>query len=94
LVVLGPRVEGYEVANVGPARATRAAIAGLPELGATKLATFCSYGFAPRGTLTELRRLLEARGGTVVAEHAFGPRDRRDEAVAAFAGEVLAAARV
>ena len=94
LVVLGTWVEGFVVANVGPARATRAAIAGLPELGATKLATFCSYGFAPRGTLTELRRLLEARGGTVVAEHAFGPRDRRDEAVAAFAGEVLAAARV
>jgi len=94
VIVLGTWVEGLVVANVGPARATRAAIAGLPELGATKFATFCTYGVAPKGTLGELRRLLGARGGSVVAEHAFGPRDRSDEAVAVFAGEILAAAGV
>jgi len=94
LVVLGTWVEGLVVANVGPAKTTRAAIAGLPELGATTFATFCTYGVAPKGTLGELRRLLDARGGTVVAEHAFGPREGRDEAVAAFAAEVLAAAGV
>ncbi len=94
VVVLGTWVEGLVVARVGPAPATRAAIAGLPELGATKLATFCSYGVAPKGTLTELRRLLESRGGTVVAEHAFGPRDRDTDAMAAFAEEVLAAVGV
>jgi len=91
LVVLGTWVEGFVVAGVGPARAARAAIDGFPELGATKLATFCSYGIAPGATLAKLRRMLEAKGGHVVAEHAFGPRDRSSTSPAKFASEVLAA---
>lgn len=91
LVVLGTWVEGFVVAGVGPARAARAAIDRFPQLGATKLATFCSYGVAPGATLAKLRRMLEAKGGHVAAEHAFGPRERSGPSSANFASEVLAA---
>ena len=91
LVVLGTWVEGFIVAGVGPARAARAAIEAFPDLGATKLATFCSYGVAPGATLAKMRRLLEAKGGRVVAEHAFGPRERAGTSLAKFASEVLGA---
>ncbi|MHB1912309.1 MAG: FAD-dependent oxidoreductase, partial [Acidimicrobiales bacterium] len=84
LVVLGTWVEGFIVAGVGPARAAIAAIESFPELGATKFATFCSYGVAPRSTLAKMRRLLEAKGGRVIAEHAFGPQDRSGASPAKF----------
>ncbi|MHB1486879.1 MAG: FAD-dependent oxidoreductase [Acidimicrobiales bacterium] len=85
LVVLGTWVEGFVVAGVGPARATRAWLDRLPGLGATKFATFCSYGIAPKDTLAHLRRTIEAKGGQVVAESAFGPRDRLGGAPERFA---------
>lgn len=89
LVVLGTWVEGFVIAGVGPARATRAMIEGLPGLGATKFATFCSYRFAPGATLSKLRRMLEAKGGHVVAERAFGPQNHSGLSLAVFASEIL-----
>jgi len=91
LVVLGTWVEGFVVAGVGPARSVRAALGELPYLGATKFATFCSYGIAPKATLAKLRELLEARGGRVVAERAFGRRDRTATTVESFVAEVISA---
>ncbi len=91
LVVIGTWVEGFVIAGVGPARAARTAIANFPVLGATQLATFCSYGVAPGGTLGKMERMLEAKGGHVVAERAFGPRERSGSSPAEFASEILAA---
>lgn len=90
LVVVGTWVEGFVVAGVGPARAARAAIDNFPELGATKFATFCTYGIAPAATLAKLRRMLETKGGHVVAEHAFGPHDRSGSSAETFASEIIA----
>ena len=90
LVVIGTWVEGFVLAGVGPAKAARAAIARLPQLGATELATFCTYAIAPRSTLAKLRSMLEAKGGHVVAEHAFGPKDRCGPSPAQFASQILA----
>jgi glutamate synthase (NADPH/NADH) small chain len=91
LVVVGTWVEGLVIAGVGPARAARAAIDRLPELGATKLATFCTYRVAPGATLAKLRHRLEAKGGHVVVEQAFGPKDLTGASPSAFADRVLAA---
>jgi len=91
LVVIGTWVEGFVVAGVGPARTARTAIANFPELGATKLVTFCSYGVAPGATLAKMERMLKTKGGHVVAQRAFGPRERSGSSPAEFASEILAA---
>jgi len=89
LVVLGTWVEGFGFVRVGPARATARAIKALPALGATKFATFCTYRFAARDTLAKLQRLLEAKGGHVVASRAFGPDQQSGTSVAVFASEII-----
>ena len=91
LVVVGTWVEGFVVAGVQPARATRDWLARLPGLGARKFATFCTYAVAPRGSLGTLRRSLEANGGSVVAEAAFGPSRHGSPAVEPFAAAIMAA---
>lgn len=74
LVVVGTWVEGFVVAGVEPARATRTWLKQLPSLGARKFAVFCTYGVSARSTLAQLRSSLEGNGALVVAEAAFGPR--------------------
>ncbi len=71
LVAIGTWVEGAVVAGVGPARATRAWLRRLPRLGDLPVAVFCTYGVAPRGTLSQLRAALQGKGARVVAEGAF-----------------------
>ncbi|MHB8244217.1 MAG: FAD-dependent oxidoreductase [Acidimicrobiales bacterium] len=74
-LVVGTWVEGFVVAGVRPARAMRSWLGQLPRLGGKPVATFCTYGIAPKGALTEMRRAIEATGATVIAEAAFGPRE-------------------
>lgn len=74
LLVVGTWTEGMVVAGVGPARTTRRWLAGLPSLAGMPVATFCTYGFDPRGTLRTMRSLVEAHGATVVAEASFRGR--------------------
>jgi glutamate synthase (NADPH) small chain len=93
LLIIGTWVEGFVVAGVGPARATRDWLAALPRLAGLRTATFCTYAVAPKGTLPAMREALEDRGMTVMAEAAFGPRSRSIAADAArFADRMLALA--
>lgn len=93
LLVLGTWVEGFVVAGVGPARATRDWLASLPRLAGLRTATFCTYSVSPRGTLPSMRRELERRGMTVAAERALGPRARDiAPAAARFSDQLVATA--
>jgi glutamate synthase (NADPH/NADH) small chain len=76
-IVIGTWVEGLVVARVRPAKQMRKWLAALPRLGDRPVAVFCTYGVDPKGTLQEMREAIEARGGVVVGEGAFGPKDRR-----------------
>ncbi len=89
LFVVGTWVQGYVVAGVGPARSTRGTVAALPNLGATKIATFCSYGVHPRATLRKLRNQLQEHGAHVVAEQAFSSQLNDRSAVAAFSSQLF-----
>jgi glutamate synthase (NADPH/NADH) small chain len=74
-VVVGTWVEGFVVAGVGPARAMRKWLERLPRLGAKPVAIFCTFGVSSKGTLSSMRRALEATGALVVAQAAFGPKE-------------------
>jgi glutamate synthase (NADPH/NADH) small chain len=78
-LVVGTWVDGMVVAGVGPARATRRWLDQLPPVPGLPVALFCSYGVAPKETLTAMRRAVEARGAAVVAEVAFRRRGRPNE---------------
>src|SRR5215470_7100112 len=71
LLIIGTWVEGFVVAGVGPARATQDWLAALPRLPGLRTATFCTYAVSPKGTLPAMRKALEHRGMTVMAEAAF-----------------------
>ncbi len=75
-IVIGTWVEGLVFAKVRPAKKMRKWLAALPRLGNRPVAIFCTYGVDPKGTLQEMREAIEARGGVVIGESAFGPRDR------------------
>jgi glutamate synthase (NADPH/NADH) small chain len=74
LVVVGSWVEGLVLAGVGPAKAARRWLAGLPPLAGRPVAVFCTYKVSPKGTLPAMAKAFEARGAVVVASAAFGPR--------------------
>ncbi len=75
MVVVGSWVEGFVVAGVGPAKAMRAWLAGLPRLGGKPVGIFCTFGVAPKGALRVMRHALEAKGAVIVAQAAFGPKE-------------------
>jgi hypothetical protein len=72
LIIVGTWTEGFVLFGVGPAKATRAWLEGLPSLDGRRAAVFCTYAFHPRGTLDAMP--LSARGATVVARQAFRRR--------------------
>ena len=74
-LVVGTWVEGFVVADVGPAKSMRTWLEQLPRLGAKPVAIFCTFGVSPKGTLGAMRRSLEAAGAVVVAHAAFGPKE-------------------
>jgi hypothetical protein len=75
LLVLGSWVEGFVVAGVRPAKAMRTWLADAPRLGGKPVGIFATFGVAPKGALGDMRLAVEAKGGVVVAETAFGPRE-------------------
>ncbi len=95
LVVVGAWTEGLVVARVHPARAAVAWLQRLPRMAAKPVAVFCTYSVAPRGTLAEMTKLLEARGANVLAAAAFGGHGPAGGAstapVQAFAGRLTEA---
>jgi glutamate synthase (NADPH) small chain len=93
LLVIGTWVQGFVVAGVGPARATRDWLAGLPRLAGLHTAIFCTYAVSPKGTVPAMRRALEDRGMIILSEDAFGPGGRNlTSQTARFAGRLLTAA--
>ncbi len=93
LLVAGTWVEGFVIAGVRAARATRSWLAGLPRLAGLRVAPFCTFAVSPGQALASMRRELEGHGMVVVAEGAFGPRARHIEVQAAgFAAGLRAAA--
>jgi len=85
LLVVGTWVEGLVLARVGPAKATRRWLAGLPLLPGKSVAIFCTYGVSPKATLALMRRALEAKAATVTCEAAFGHRDLSEAGLAKLA---------
>ena len=69
-VAIGSWVQGFIVVKVGPAKAALDALGRLPAMGGKPAAVFCTYAANPRATLATMRRSLEAKGATVVAENA------------------------
>lgn len=70
-LVIGTWAEGAVVAGVGPAGTSKAWLRQLPRLGGLPVAIFCTYGVAPRGTLSKMGAELERCGARVVAQEAF-----------------------
>ncbi len=95
LLVVGAWTEGMVVARVHPARAAVAWLQKLPRLAGKSAAVFCTYSVAPRGTLAEMTKLLEAKGANVLAAEAFGghgsPGSAATASVHAFAGRLAEA---
>jgi hypothetical protein len=80
VVVVGTWVEGLIIARVHPAKAMRRWLEKLPQLGSRPIGIFCTYGVDPKLTLSEMRVVIEAKGGHVAGESAFGPKDRESDA--------------
>ncbi|MDA8072673.1 MAG: hypothetical protein M0Z82_13995 [Actinomycetota bacterium] len=91
-VAVGSWVEGFIVVNVGPAKAALRAVGQLPDMGGKPTAVFCTYAVNPRTALATLRRSLEAKGATVVAENA-SPRSHPERGAAELAGRLCASPR-
>jgi glutamate synthase (NADPH) small chain len=93
LLVIGTWVEGFVLARVRAARATRAWLADLPRLAGLRVATFCTFAVSPAASLAGMQQALEERGAVVVAEGAFGPGARNiAENAAVFAERLVTAA--
>lgn len=92
-VAVGSWVEGFIVVKVGPAKAALEAVGRLPAMGGKPAAVFCTYAANPRTTLAILRRSLEAKGATVVAENA-SPRSHPDRGATELAERLCASPRV
>lgn len=80
VVVVGTWVEGLVVARVHPAKAMRKWLEAMPRLGSRPVGIFCTYGVDPKSTLSEMRSAIEAKGGVIAGERAFGPKDREGDA--------------
>ena len=74
-LVVGTWVEGMVVAKVGPAKAMKKWIDGLPRLGGKEVALFCTYAVSPKRTLDIMASVLETKGAHVVSKVAFGRVD-------------------
>ncbi len=71
----GAWVEGFILFGVGPARAMRRWMEGLPGLEGKRAAVFCTYAFHPRKTLDIMEANLRAKDARVVGRLAAHRRD-------------------
>ncbi len=90
LLFVGSWVQGLLFFGVGPAKAARQWVTGLPSLSGKHAAVFCTYALNPRGTLSALGSGLKAKGVSLGGEAAFHHR-RPTEGAPEFARRVLAA---
>lgn len=88
---LGAWVEGFILFGVKPARAATRWLDQAPSLAGKRVGVFVTYAVNPRGSLDVLRRGVESRGGTVVAEHSSRRQDPGAGA-AGFARRLVATA--
>lgn len=79
IIIVGTWVEGLVVARVHPAKAMCKWLENLPRLGSRPVGVFCTYGVNPKTTLGEMRAAIEAKGGHISEEAAFGPKDREGD---------------
>jgi len=92
MLFIGTWVHGLILFNVRPADAemwTRS----LPALDGKLVATFCTYAFNPRKSLTILNDLLSERGATIIGSQAFH-RGNIANGVEAFVSDTLASVAV
>lgn len=95
--VVGSWTEGKIIIGVGPAEGALDGIESLPRLDGRPAAVFCTYDFAPRGTLTTLASRLIGRGALVEVGGRFRNgilariRTKSLAKVPAFVDEALAA---
>lgn len=73
---VGTWVQGFILFGVKPAEASLW-VPGLPSLKGKPVGVFCTYAFSPAGSLRTLATMLEARGATIVGQHAFHRRRPR-----------------
>ena len=90
VAALGSWVEGFIFFGVKPARAATRWLDQAPSLAGKRVGVFVTYAVNPRGSLGLLRRGVESRGGTVVAEHSSRRQDP-EAGAADFARRLLAA---
>ena len=81
LLFAGTWVHGMILFGVKPAGADLW-VPALPSLGGKLVGIFCTYAFNPRGSLRALGSMLEARGATVIGQHAFHRSEPADGAMA------------
>ncbi len=86
LLVVATWVEGFVVANVGPAKAARRWLAELPPLAGMPVSLLCTYAVSPESTLAQMRKAVEEHGGRVVAESAISRRHRPGKLASAMEG--------
>jgi flavodoxin len=92
LLFAGTWVHGLILFGVKPAGA-ELWVPALPSLDGKRVGIFCTYAFNPRGGLSTLKSMLEARGATVIGQRAFH-RSRPDDGAALFVQSVLRSAEV
>jgi flavodoxin len=79
VLFIGTWVQGFILFGVKPAGADLW-VPALPSLEGKAVGVFCTYAFSPRGSLRALGAMLEARGATILGQHAFHRRRPRDGA--------------
>lgn len=84
---VGTWVSGMILFGVKPAGA-ELWVPALPSFEGKPVGIFCTYAFNPRSSLDALAAMLEAKGATVVGQHAFH-RSHTDEGAAQFVQNIL-----
>lgn len=87
VLFIGTWVQGFILFGVKPAGASLW-VPSLPSLEGKAVGVFCTYLFHPHGSLRTLSKMLEARGATIVGQHAFHRRKPRSGAEA-FAQKIV-----
>lgn len=76
VLFVGTWVQGFILFGVKPAGASLW-VPALPSLKGKSVGVFCTYAFSPRDSLRALGAMLEARGATILGQHAFHRRRPR-----------------
>lgn len=89
MLFVGTWIQGFILFGVKPAGADLW-VSALPSLEGKPVALFCTYAFNPHNSLDKLKRMLENKGATVIAQQAF-QRDQSTNDAQSFAARTLEA---